>query len=420
MNFDFSIETSLEKIQNANTKEYFKEVYQTFVNGNYRSSTVMLYSVMICDLVYKLRDLRDIYGDTSASSIIDEIESMQLKNPSSPDWETVLIKKIKENTSMLEQSDKVAIESLQKYRHLSAHPVLNSSDLLYSPNREIVQFLIRNILEGILTNPPFFSNKIFNKILIDLAEVKDKFTNDHLEKYVKSKYLNGLKNTVFRKLFRSFWKVVFITNDQESIDNRSVNYKVLKIFVSHDKLTCIDCLKKEPKFYSNVNEDKHVSRVIGFLASFPEFYDLLEASLKLLIENIISTEDQYRFIAWFTKQSLKDHIISIDSSEFSEIPTSAFNFIKSLCENDGCKKELIDFSIQYFGASSSFAFSINRYDNIITQIEDELTLEQTKWLLEISNENDQIHNSFGMKRKLARIAEKYNEEIDKSLYLSIY
>ena len=276
MNFDFSIETSLDKIQNANTKEYFKEVYQTFVNGNYRSSTVMLYSVMICDLIYKLRDLKDIYGEKNAKIILEEIEELQSKNPTFSDWESQLITKIKERTSLLEQSDIIAIESLQKYRHLSAHPVLNSSDLLYSPNREIVQSLIRNILEGVLTNPPFFSNKIFDKILVDLAEVKDKFTSDQLEKYVKSKYLNGLKNTVFRKLFRSFWKVVFITNDQESIENRSVNYTVLKIFVSHDKLTCIDCLNKEPKYYSNVNEDEHVSRVIGFLASFPEFYNLLD------------------------------------------------------------------------------------------------------------------------------------------------
>ena len=34
MNYDYSIENSIEKIQNINTHTYFKEVYQTFVNGN--------------------------------------------------------------------------------------------------------------------------------------------------------------------------------------------------------------------------------------------------------------------------------------------------------------------------------------------------------------------------------------------------
>lgn len=421
MNFDFSIESSLDKIKNANTKEYFKEVYQTFVNGNYRSSTVMLYSVLICDLVYKLRDLRDVYGDTKAKKILDEIEVMQAKNPSSPEWESKLIEFIKDRTSLLEPSDIVAIESLQKFRHLSAHPVLNNSDLLYSPNRDTVQSLIRNILEGVLTNPPFFSNRIFDTMLADLAEVQDKIIEDDgLEKYVKSRYIKRLKETDFRKLFRSLWKVVFITDDTESIESRKVNYKVLKIFVSYDKPTCLDLLRKEPYFYSNVNKDEHISRIIRLLASFPEFYNLLEGSLKLLIGSKITAEGEYRFLAWFIKPSIKDHIISLKAEDFSSISTYSFYFMKSLCKQNGCKKELIDFAIEYFGTSDSFDTTNNRYNNILTHIAEELTIEQTKRLLEISNSNYQVYQRIGMKNKLQHIAEKYEREIDKSLYTTIF
>ena len=126
MNSDFSIETAIENIQNNNTKVYFNEVYQTFVNGNYRSSIVMLYSVLICDLIYKLRDLRDIYNDSKAKKILEEIEALQAANPKSPDWETKLIESISSRMTILEPSDIVAIESLQKFRHLSAHPVLTN------------------------------------------------------------------------------------------------------------------------------------------------------------------------------------------------------------------------------------------------------------------------------------------------------
>ena len=156
MTIDYSIESSFERIQNVHTREYFQEVYQTFVNGNYRSSTVMLYSVLICDLVYKMRDLRDLYGDSKAKKILDEIESMQSRNPNSSEWESKLIEFIKDRTTLLEASDIVAIESLQKFRHLSAHPVLNNADLLFSPNRDTVKALMINILQGVLTNPPFF------------------------------------------------------------------------------------------------------------------------------------------------------------------------------------------------------------------------------------------------------------------------
>lgn len=40
-------------------KEYFKEVVSSYINGNYRSATVMLYSVAICDILFKLQELKD-------------------------------------------------------------------------------------------------------------------------------------------------------------------------------------------------------------------------------------------------------------------------------------------------------------------------------------------------------------------------
>ena len=38
----------------SKTREYFKEVLSSYANGNYRSAIVMLYSIAICDILYKL------------------------------------------------------------------------------------------------------------------------------------------------------------------------------------------------------------------------------------------------------------------------------------------------------------------------------------------------------------------------------
>lgn len=48
----------------SKTKEYFKEVVSSYINGNYRSATVMLYSVAICDILFKLQELKDMYNDS--------------------------------------------------------------------------------------------------------------------------------------------------------------------------------------------------------------------------------------------------------------------------------------------------------------------------------------------------------------------
>ena len=45
----------VEKIYFAKTKEYFQEVMSSYSIGNYRTATVMLYSVAICDLQIKLQ-----------------------------------------------------------------------------------------------------------------------------------------------------------------------------------------------------------------------------------------------------------------------------------------------------------------------------------------------------------------------------
>lgn len=421
MNFDFSIESSLEKIQNTNTKEYFKEVYQTFVNGNYRSATVMLYSVLICDLVYKLRDLRDIYGDSKAIKILDEIETMQANNPNSPEWESKLVELIKNRTTLLEPSDVVAIESLQKFRHLSAHPVLNNSDLLYSPNRDTVQSLIRNILEGVLTNPPFFSSKIFDSMLSDLIEVMDKLTDDEgLEKYIMSRYVKRLKETDFSKIFRSLWKVVFIVDTEEASAGRKINYKVLNIFIKHNKSICIELVRNEPHYYSNINKDEHISRIIVLLCKFPKFYFHLDTAIKQLIISKTKTECEYRFVAWFLKPSLEEHISTLDTTEYDSISSKAFNLMRLLCKQSGIEKQLNDFAIEYFGASNSFDKTQNRFDNVIDLIHEDFTLDQIKRLLEVSQNNYQIYQRIGMKSKLSNIAEKYDDEIDKSDYPKIF
>lgn len=56
-----SIDELSEQIYSAKTREYFDEVIQSYYVGNYRSATVMLYSVVICDIVYKLNELIERY-----------------------------------------------------------------------------------------------------------------------------------------------------------------------------------------------------------------------------------------------------------------------------------------------------------------------------------------------------------------------
>jgi hypothetical protein len=60
----------------------------------------MLYSIVICDLVYKLESAKDIFQDETAINILEEISDMQQSNPSSPTRESSLIDKVKDRTNL--------------------------------------------------------------------------------------------------------------------------------------------------------------------------------------------------------------------------------------------------------------------------------------------------------------------------------
>lgn len=421
MDFDYSIENLSESIQNSKTKQYFQEVYQTYINKNYRSATVMLYSVLICDIVFKLRDLRDIYSDPKADKILNEIEDLQLANPTSPEWESKLIEFVKTRTNLLESSDIVAIESLQKFRHLSAHPILSNSDLLFSPNKETVQSLIRNILEGILTNPPFFSNKIFDTMLGDLIEVKDSIYEDEsLEKYVVSRYLSRLKNNDFHKVFRSLWKIVYIATDELSLTHANLVYRVLGIFTSQRKILCLQLIKNEPNYYSNITKEFKISSLIHFLAKFPEFFSILDSSLQLLIKSQSKDGGELEFVSWFLSGSIKTHFSNLEPSSIGNLPNDTFDLMKIVSTDNGGLKDYLDFLIKYFYESGSFDQSSNRLRTITDCLKGNINLHQAKRLLKYSNSNSQINGSWYVPEKIKDIVKVFEDDIEKEKYENIY
>jgi hypothetical protein len=81
---DFSIDIQTEKIYSSKTREYFDEVIKSYYSESYRSAVVMLYSIVIADLVYKIEELKELYADNNAIDILDEITEMQRRNPNSP------------------------------------------------------------------------------------------------------------------------------------------------------------------------------------------------------------------------------------------------------------------------------------------------------------------------------------------------
>ena len=194
---NFEIESMKDRIHFGKTKEYFDEVLTSYQVGSYRSSVVMLWAVAISDIIYKLQYLVDLYSDTAAKEILDEVRAIQNEDARSSSWELGVVDNVFKKTNLIDSAEYENIRYLQKQRHLCAHPVLRDNLELYKPNKETVRSLIRNTLEGLLIKPPFYTQKVISEILEDLDESNEALnTYQKVKRYIESRYLNRMTDDV--------------------------------------------------------------------------------------------------------------------------------------------------------------------------------------------------------------------------------
>ncbi len=361
---DYSIEYSSQKIISEKTKDYFKEVSSSYYNMNYRAAVVTLYSVVIIDIIEKLEVLDEIYSDSAANKILDEIKITQDANPFVSDWEKELIEKVKTRTSLFDNVDIAHINALRNDRHLCAHPVINKENKLYTPNKETVASHIRNMMESLFLKPPVLSKKILSTILIDIAGKKDLLIDDiSLEKYIESKYLKNLTPTTEVSIFRELWKFVFRLSNPETKENRLINYRFLFFLYKRNLDSCIKKISSEQDYFSNILDSSNtVNFLILFLADNPFLYSVLRTDVHLVIEKQIAKDINAKTIAWFINDNyikhlneFKNNIISRFNNSYPNDPNlNAYEIILKIGHTKGHINEIIDFLIWRYSYSKTY------------------------------------------------------------------
>lgn len=397
-----------EQINNPKTKDYFEEVWVSYKNKNYRSTVVMLYTIVICDLIFKLSDLRDIYNDSKAEKILNDLNAEKELNPVSPEWENKLIRKSFEEAKLLEGDLFTHIEALKKYRNLCGHPTLNSLEVLYKPNRELVESLMLNILNGLLTKHPLFTKNVFVPFLIEIERIKNDFlTIDRLQRYLESKFFIHFSIELTEYIFKNLWKLVFKDINQKSVDNREVNYRVLLIIYKKYRDDLSRYVGENPANFSDFkDDDKNILRkYIDFLASYPEVYESLSTHTKDLIERKAKTDTAVYIKCHFISESINVHLQNIDSKIHHEdydmwVPYNVsyvlseedVNFLKFLSEENGFIEEFYDLMISHYYHSDSYSKADTLFDRCIIPYYEFFNKRQLEILFKESLYNKQCSN----------------------------
>jgi hypothetical protein len=363
-----TFEEKTESIHFWRTRDYFREVLSSYDNGNYRSATVMLWSVAVCDIVYKLQSLVDMYGDKEARQILDEMTAIQSNNnPRSPDWELRLVEEVYKRTELLEIGDYENLCYLQQQRHLAAHPVLTTERELHSPNKETIRALIRNTLDGVLIKPPLYTKRVFDEFLQDLEDSTPALNSDEkFKRYVESRYLLRVTRQTELSFFRSLWKLVFRVENEKCDKNRKINLKAITLLTRRNREKLKELISGERDYYGNVsNSNSLLSFLVFYLAKFPDIYELLNDDAKVTVQHCIENDDVGRTFGWFIRDSLEEHcqvlIDWIEGNDYPKFEQGQLDALLEISDTEDWEQMFCRIISSYYGASRSFDGADQRF-----------------------------------------------------------
>lgn len=445
----FILEDEMENVVSLQTREYLKEVVSSYNHGNYRSAIVVLYTVVIFDLIEKLKTLSEIYNDEKAREILEQIEKKQKEEKRSSDWERVLIELVNERTQLIDDMEKEKLDYLKLCRNYSAHPIYNNEYKLNNPTKEETRALIRNCFEIIFKKDSLLSKKILLDLITDSKNYQLKLGVDGLETYLKARYFSKINDKVKKEIFDSLWKFVFKLDDDNCNFNRKYNYYTLFYLVKNNEQICYNMVKENPARYSQIEVKefnggykKYISEfentntaLIFFLAHYNSFYNLLTEDCKQIIKGLVNKNYRFITIACYAFDSIdvqlkalkKVHELFYTSASSSWIHVNQYD---SLHHEDllllyhqskvrGDEVTVKKYIIEYFGGNMTFngATSIWR---LVAEIIHEFNVSEFELLLKEMNTCSDIHRNDNLDLMMNKINEIYEAKFYKEIDYSIY
>lgn len=387
-----------ENIYNPKTKEYFQEVITSYSIGNYRSAIVMLYSAAVCDMLFKLQELKDMYNDTVATKILEEVEKgrQNLENQSKSKWEWDLIVAIYKKTSLLDDESYNNLEVLYRYRNFSAHPAMNDNFELIAPTQEMTIALIKNTYRDILSKPPIFIKNVVDTLTEDLKTKNEIYRDsyDELKRYLNNKYYDRMTVSMRLSTLKALWKFCFNMPDDENCKNNLIiNRKALLVLIEGFERESIEYIKENSERLSVATDQNCIINLILLLSECPSIYDVLNEDVKFHIEKQLEKNSELQALCWFKFKKATDYFKyvkaenSFDTIMHKAIITHAVKHFEKCGEIDN----LIDCFIYTYGNSRRYDDANDNFTTLIEPFLEKMNERHFEYLIKVSNENPQIY-----------------------------
>lgn len=385
----------VEDIYFKKTRTYFQEVVSSYSNGNYRSAIVMLYSIAVCDMLFKLQELKDMFNDSIADEILKEVDKSRNENDnkSKSQWEKEFIDNVYKKTELLDLESYTNLKHLYDYRNFSAHPALNENYELIAPSKETTIACIKNVLKDILVKPPIFITSIIDMLTEDLNGKNEIYKNEYnkLSTYLNNKYFSKMSITMKKAVIKAFWKFCFCLPDNEDCKkNLAINRKALEILVDGIRNETVEYIKENNNLFSVAPNENCIFNLIMFLSKNAEIYNELNEDTILQIDDKINKESVAKALSWFKYTTPENHFSYLKSIISLDIEPAAVKQLTIHYEDIGETQQLINFLIWYYGESRNYDAADERFKVAIEPHLEKMIETHFMQLIEFTNTNRQI------------------------------
>jgi hypothetical protein len=394
---NYELESLKDQIHFGKTQDYFEEVMMAYQIGAYRSAVVMLWSVAVSDVIYKLQYLVDLYNDGAANDILESVRSIQSEDARSSSWELGVIGQVFSNTKLIDSAEYENLRYLQKQRHLCAHPVLKDNLDLHTPNKVTVRALIRNTLEGLLSKPPFYTSKVISEILEDLSEAKDALnTYKKTKRYIESRYLSRMPSEVEFTLYRTLWKLTFKLDNEACVENRAINLSIIRVLTERNNSQISGLISSDRDYYSNVaGSGQPLDFLTCYLSVNEHFYDLLSEDAKLKIQHASENTEIGKTCGWYTRGSLEEHfeylLDWIEGADYPKFSEKQWRVVLELSDSEEWETKYAKLVSAYYVASGSFDTADSRFTQCILPNLRYFNEESALFFLDKVESNNQVY-----------------------------
>ncbi len=413
----FTIENLIEKIYEPKSKELFKDIYTSYTQGQYRATIVMLWTAVICDLIYKLQYLRDVYNDQIAIKILEEIANKQKKNSKSSEWEKFLIEEINTRTQLITTIEKENLEYLQKQRNLCAHPIITNDNILFTPNKELTRSLMRIALDSVLLKAPLLTKNYIDTVLNDLEKRGDDFIfwDEVCERYVENRYLKHLNLNQILALFKVLWRFVFMPHNNREENNAYVNYNLLKHIFKKYKSECLNSMKNNIDSYSYYKKNNIARRLFNtFIVENYQIYSVLSEPTKAIFKSEVRIFPKNIPYFFLYEMNFQQYLTKLDD-DFNNRketiqPDSLGSVIPSICnqaKEHNLKEVLLNLFITWYSKSSDYDEANVIFDELIKNNIKNFSLQQIEKLIALASKNNQTYDRKRAKQDHRFIIQKY-------------